>query len=506
MSAPSSRTVPPVGSSSRTTHRPTVDLPEPLSPTRASDLALRDRQRDPVDGAHRAEVLDQIVDLERGGARRGSARVLVPWSCPASSGGRLGGRAASRSPRRVPAATSVPAGGVGTAASGGCEAGSVSSAAGSGRRRCSASGESRSTGTRPGISRSRRRAGVPARVRRRAEQPVRCSGAAGGRTGRVDAAPLDDAAGVHDDDPVGDVGDHAEVVGDEQDAGAEPVAQVAQHVEDAGLHGDVERGRRLVGDQQLGLAGHRHRDHHALAHAAGELVRVLLDPLRGGRDADQLRAARSPASRAAGGEALVRRSTSPICRPTVSTGFSEVIGSWKMYAMSRPRTARSARSLAPTSSVPVQPDRAGDRRALRGQQPGERHRGDALAAAGLADDAEDLARRRASKSTPSTASTGAVLGAEATVRSRTSRTGGVVAGPCGGDGASSAAPFGSRASRRRVAEQVEREGEQHDREAGDDRHPRARAANCWASDEHHAQARGRAAGCPGRGTTAPPRR
>ena len=33
-------------------------------------------------------------------------------------------------------------------------------------------------------------------------------------------------------------------------ASAESVAQLAQQVEDAGLHGDVQRGGRLVGDQQ----------------------------------------------------------------------------------------------------------------------------------------------------------------------------------------------------------------------------------------------------------------
>ncbi len=59
-------------------------------------------------------------------------------------------------------------------------------------------------------------------------------------------------------------------------------------LEDLRLHGHVERGRRLVGDQQLGLVGQRHRDHHALAHAARELVRVRVDaPARVG-DADQL--------------------------------------------------------------------------------------------------------------------------------------------------------------------------------------------------------------------------
>ena len=38
----------------------------------------------------------------------------------------------------------------------------------------------------------------------------------------------------------------------------------------------------------FGLGGQRQRDHDALAHAAGELVRVLVDALLGGRDAGVL--------------------------------------------------------------------------------------------------------------------------------------------------------------------------------------------------------------------------
>ena len=62
----------------------------------------------------------------------------------------------------------------------------------------------------------------------------------------------------------------------------------AQQVEDLRLDRHVERGRRLVRDQQLRLAGQRHRDHHALPHSTGELVRVVTRaPLRF-RDADLL--------------------------------------------------------------------------------------------------------------------------------------------------------------------------------------------------------------------------
>ena len=48
--------------------------------------------------------------------------------------------------------------------------------------------------------------------------------------------------------------------------------------EDLRLHGDVERGGRLVGDQQVGLVGERHGDHDALALAAGQLVRIAAEP------------------------------------------------------------------------------------------------------------------------------------------------------------------------------------------------------------------------------------
>jgi hypothetical protein len=95
--------------------------------------------------------------------------------------------------------------------------------------------------------------------------------------------------------------DDAEVVGDEQDAHAQLGLQPAHQLEDLRLDRHVERGGRLVGDQQVGLAGQRHRDHHALAHAARQLVRVVVDAALGRRDADlapSISIARARASRA----------------------------------------------------------------------------------------------------------------------------------------------------------------------------------------------------------------
>ena len=70
---------------------------------------------------------------------------------------------------------------------------------------------------------------------------------------------------------------------------AELALQVGEQPQDLRLHRDVERGGRLVGDQQLGLAHQRHGDHHALAQAARELVRELAEPhaRRGDADAAQ---------------------------------------------------------------------------------------------------------------------------------------------------------------------------------------------------------------------------
>ena len=42
-----------------------------------------------------------------------------------------------------------------------------------------------------------------------------------------------------------------------------------------------------------------------------------------------------------------------IWSPIFWTGFSEVIGSWKIIAISAPRTLRSSFSEAPISSVPL---------------------------------------------------------------------------------------------------------------------------------------------------------
>ena len=77
---------------------------------------------------------------------------------------------------------------------------------------------------------------------------------------------------------MGDPRDDAEIVGDQQHAETEIALELGEQAQDLGLHRDVERRGRLVGDQELGVAHQRHGDHDALAQAARELVRELAEP------------------------------------------------------------------------------------------------------------------------------------------------------------------------------------------------------------------------------------
>ncbi len=126
-----------------------------------------------------------------------------------------------------------------------------------------------------------------AQVRDRVEQRARV-GVRGVREDRVPRPELGDLPGVHHGDAVGDVGDHREVVGDVERADAVGLAQRGHGVEHHLLGGDVEAGGRLVEDQHLGLGQERHRQGDALHLATGELVGVAPQELVVARQADLL--------------------------------------------------------------------------------------------------------------------------------------------------------------------------------------------------------------------------
>ena len=99
-------------------------------------------------------------------------------------------------------------------------------------------------------------------------------------------AGLDDPAVAHHHDAVGDLRHHAEVVGDEHHCGAVLALQLLEQRKDLGLRGHVQRGGRLVGDDEGGLQRQRHRDHYPLALPSGKLVGIAVRDAFGIREVD----------------------------------------------------------------------------------------------------------------------------------------------------------------------------------------------------------------------------
>ena len=99
-------------------------------------------------------------------------------------------------------------------------------------------------------------------------------------------AELHHAAGIHHGHSAGDLGNDGEIVRDEEHGQAEFGAELCEQIEYLGLDGDIERGGGLVGDEQLRAVDDGHGDHHALAHAAGELVGIVAGAAVGFGDGD----------------------------------------------------------------------------------------------------------------------------------------------------------------------------------------------------------------------------
>ena len=270
---------PPVGSSSRRISRPTVVLPQPDSPTSPSVSPGIDVEADILDRAHRAaraaqpaahlEMLGQIAHRQQ--RRRRSWRTVCVEPAPAAAQASL------------PSAISA----VAVAARQAAGVGRSNAAARCRRSRCwnGQRGAKRQPGGGVGaIGRQafdgfELAAARPVEPRHRAQQPHRI-GMARAVEHVVGVALFDQPRGIHHDDAVGVARDHAEIMRDDDQRDIELARQVLHQFEDLRLDGDVERGGRLVGDDELRIAGEPDRDHHALAHAAGELVRILFEPPR----------------------------------------------------------------------------------------------------------------------------------------------------------------------------------------------------------------------------------
>ena len=171
----------------------------------------------------------------------------------------------------------------------------------------------------------------------------RVYGCCGSREHLAGVADLDDPAGVHHRDPVARLGDDAEVVGDQQQRGVEVAAQVVQDPDDLRLDQHVERGRRLVGDDER-RAQHQRRARSSAAAACRRRTRA---GRRGSGSAGCPSAAAPRASGAATSSleidsARAACSVSSKCSEIRISGFSRVSGSWKIMPEVDAAHARAA--------------------------------------------------------------------------------------------------------------------------------------------------------------------
>ena len=125
---------------------------------------------------------------------------------------------------------------------------------------------------------------------------------------------------VHDENPVAEGRHEPQVVRHEDEAHAAPGDELVEDGEHLQLDRHVERGGRLVGDQQIGIGDQHHRDHRPLAHAARHFVRIELVHARRVVDLHRLErrqrpparlAAPPPANARAASRRSARRSASP---------------------------------------------------------------------------------------------------------------------------------------------------------------------------------------------------
>ena len=201
---------------------------------------------------------------------------------------------------------------------------------------------------------------------------------------------LGDAARVHDQGPVACPGDHAQVVGDHKQGRSLFGGQLGDQVENPRLNDDVERGGRLVGDQQTRAAGQGDGQDDALALAAGELVGIEIEgePCRG--QADPIEQSGGPVPRGGPRQAEVQPQALrdlPTDRPhriERAHGFLEHHGQGPPTQGAEPFLVRRQQVLA------VEQDPAAGGRGL-GQQAHDGQRGHRFSAAGLADQTQTLA-------------------------------------------------------------------------------------------------------------------
>ena len=93
----------------------------------------------------------------------------------------------------------------------------------------------------------------------------------------VDGTGLDEASGLHDGNGGSELRDNGKTVRDEDQREREFALQAREQFEDLRADGNVERGNRLVGDDDFGAQDQSAGNADALALSSGKFVRIAAD-------------------------------------------------------------------------------------------------------------------------------------------------------------------------------------------------------------------------------------
>src|SRR6266480_3894906 len=209
----------------------------------------------------------------------------------------------------------------------------------------------------------------------------------------ADRTDLDDAARIHDRDAIGGLGDDAHVVRDQHHRRAAFARDALHEHDDLRLHRHVERRGRLVGDQQDRLRGERERDDHALAHAAGELVRIVVETRLRSRDADFGEQRQCPLSQVLSRKPEMRADRLLELRADRVERIERAERVLEHDADAPAADGAQGRVRQPVDAPPFEPDFARGEASRRLEQPHDGEAGERLAGARLADHAEHFAAR-----------------------------------------------------------------------------------------------------------------
>ena len=98
-------------------------------------------------------------------------------------------------------------------------------------------------------------------------------------------AGFDDAPQIHDADAVADVADDVQIVRDEQIRKPQLILKAHQQIQHLRLNGNIQRGNRLIRNDETRARDQGAGDGDALTLTAGELMRIAVELL--GRNADR---------------------------------------------------------------------------------------------------------------------------------------------------------------------------------------------------------------------------